>query len=459
MRNQFVAVRPKILRQAALVALLAGASAACSGGSERFSKPFFTGSTENQREIIGGTNTAMNGGDTIAAPQSGVARADLPPAGGDTYGNDSYGNDGDAYAPPRPQASAAPISGPYGWSTVGGEVVTVRPGESLDVLAIRYGVPSNQIAIANKISSPSQLTPGKVIIIPVKVAASEATMPARAVETASAEPVRSKKGAASHTVVPGDTLYGIARTYGVRPSEIVSLNGLSSPEAIRIGQRLTLPGGATGSEKVRVASTNNPETFGGTKVLGTVPAKASKVAASEPLPEPATIAVARAEESAKGPETPAMPSVPVSKSAPTVDAAAVDEATDPPSANGTSFRWPVRGRIISGFGAKPNGEKNDGINLAVPEGTSVKAAETGTVIYAGNELEGFGNLVLIRHADGWVSAYAHNSSIKVKRGDTVRRGQTVATAGASGSVSSPQVHFELRKGAKPVNPLDYLANG
>jgi murein DD-endopeptidase MepM/ murein hydrolase activator NlpD len=457
MRNQFIAVRPKILRQAALVALLAGASAACSGGSERFSKPFFTGSTENQREIIGGASAPMSG-DTIAAPQSGVARADLPPPGGDTYGNDSYGNDGygDSYAA-RPQANAAPISGPYGWSTIGGEAVTVRPGESLDVLAIRYGVPSNQIAIANRISNPSQLTPGKVIVIPEKVAASEATMPTRTVETARAEPVRSKKGAASHLVVSGDTLYGIARTYGVRPSEIVSLNGLSSPEAIRIGQRLALPGGATGSDKVRVASTNNPETFGGTKVLGTVPAKASRVAAHEPAP--ATIAVARAEEPVKGPAAPAMPSVPVSKSAPTVDAAAVDEATDPPSANGTSFRWPVRGRIISGFGSKPNGEKNDGINLAVPEGTSVKAAETGTVIYAGNELEGFGNLVLIRHANGWVSAYAHNSAIKVKRGDTVRRGQTVATAGASGSVSSPQVHFELRKGAKPVNPLDYLANG
>jgi murein DD-endopeptidase MepM/ murein hydrolase activator NlpD len=453
MRNQFLAVRPSILRQAALVALLAGASAACSGGSERLSKPFFTGSTDNQREIIGGASAPMTG-DTIPAPQSGVARADLPPPGGDNYGGDAYGDD---FSQPRPQASAAPISGPYGWSTVGGEVVTVRPGESLDVLAIRHGVPSNQIAIANKISNPSQLTPGKVIIIPVKVAASEATLPGPAVQTARAEPVRQKKGAASHTVVPGDTLYGIARTYGVRPSEIVSLNGLSSPEAIRIGQRLALPGGATGSEKVRVASTNNPDTFGGTKVLGTIPAKATKVGASEPAP--ATIAVARAEEPVKGPEAPAMPSVPVSKSAPTVDAASVDEATDPPSATGTSFRWPVRGRIISGFGSKPNGEKNDGINLAVPEGTSVKAAETGTVIYAGNELEGFGNLVLIRHADGWVSAYAHNSAIKVKRGDQVRRGQTVATAGASGSVSSPQVHFELRKGAKPVNPMDYLANG
>src|SRR5690606_28016004 len=112
---------------------------------------------------------------------------------------------------------------------------------------------------------------------------------------------------------------------------------------------------------------------------------------------------------------------------------------------------------ISGFGTKPNGEKNDGINLAVPEGTSVKAAEAGTVIYAGNELEGYGKLVLVRHADDWVTAYAHNSNLTVKKGDTVRRGQTIATAGMTGSVNSPQLHFEIRRKAKPVNPLDYLA--
>jgi murein DD-endopeptidase MepM/ murein hydrolase activator NlpD len=162
------------------------------------------------------------------------------------------------------------------------------------------------------------------------------------------------------------------------------------------------------------------------------------------------------------PAIPAIPSIPVETKSNTPAAtpasvSAVDDAIEPPSANGTTFRWPVRGRIIAGFGAKPNGEKNDGINLAVPEGTAVKAAEAGTVIYAGNELEGYGKLVLIRHADDWVSAYAHNSNITVKKGDAVRRGETIATAGMTGSVSSPQVHFELRKKAKPVNPLDYLA--
>jgi murein DD-endopeptidase MepM/ murein hydrolase activator NlpD len=243
----------------------------------------------------------------------------------------------------------------------------------------------------------------------------------------------------------------------------VKANGLATP-SVKIGQKLTIPGGtAPASKKIasaEVVSTNNPHTFGGTKVLGTLSSKdgADKAGATDEQPV-ATIAMAKADDG-KAPAAPAMPSIPVKTGEQTSrsDAtAAIDDAAEPPSANGTSFRWPVRGRIISSFGSKPNGEKNDGINLAVPEGTSVKAAEAGTVIYAGNELEGYGNLVLIRHADGWVSAYAHNSAIKVKRGDQVRRGQTIATAGSSGSVSSPQVHFELRKGAKPVNPMDYLA--
>jgi murein DD-endopeptidase MepM/ murein hydrolase activator NlpD len=113
--------------------------------------------------------------------------------------------------------------------------------------------------------------------------------------------------------------------------------------------------------------------------------------------------------------------------------------------------------VISGYGPKSNGQHNDGINLAVPEGTEVKAAEDGVVAYAGNELKGYGNLVLLRHSDGWMTAYAHNSQLLVKRGDTVKRGQNVARAGQTGGVSSPQVHFEIRKGSTPVDPKQYLA--
>ncbi|MDP3255735.1 murein hydrolase activator EnvC, partial [Bosea sp. (in: a-proteobacteria)] len=119
------------------------------------------------------------------------------------------------------------------------------------------------------------------------------------------------------------------------------------------------------------------------------------------------------------------------------------------------FRWPARGRVIAGFSGRGG---NEGINIAVPEGTPVKAAEGGTVAYAGSELKGYGNLVLIRHPNGYVSAYAHNGELKVKRGDTVKRGQVVASSGQTGNVSSPQLHFELRKGSAPVDPTPYLNN-
>ena len=138
----------------------------------------------------------------------------------------------------------------------------------------------------------------------------------------------------------------------------------------------------------------------------------------------------------------------------TTTAAIAPAAEEKPSdAAHPEFRWPARGRIIQGFA---NGG-NDGINISVPAGTQVKAAESGVVAYAGSELKGYGNLVLIRHPNGFVTAYAHNGDIAVKRGDQVTRGQTIAKSGQSGNVSSPQLHFELRKGSTPVDPTNYLA--
>ena len=136
----------------------------------------------------------------------------------------------------------------------------------------------------------------------------------------------------------------------------------------------------------------------------------------------------------------------------------IEEATK--SADATSglptFRWPVRGRVIAGYGAKTSGKQNDGINVAVPEGTPVKAADDGVVTYAGNELKGYGNLVLIKHNNGYVTAYAHTSELLVKRGDTIKRGQIIAKSGQTGEVQSPQLHFEIRKGSTPVDPTQFL---
>jgi murein DD-endopeptidase MepM/ murein hydrolase activator NlpD len=142
----------------------------------------------------------------------------------------------------------------------------------------------------------------------------------------------------------------------------------------------------------------------------------------------------------------------------TPEAAAPEAPVKAAEATGAlpTFRWPARGRVIAGYGAKTNGKQNDGINLAVPEGTPIKAAEDGVVAYAGNELKGYGNLVLVRHSNGFVTAYAHASEVMVKRGETIKRGQTIAKSGQSGEVGSPQLHFEIRKGSSPVDPLQFL---
>ena len=128
----------------------------------------------------------------------------------------------------------------------------------------------------------------------------------------------------------------------------------------------------------------------------------------------------------------------------------------PPANTAQKFRWPARGRVIAPFNHSGKGSKNDGINIALPLGTDVQAAGSGVVAYAGSELKGYGNLVLVRHDNGWVSAYAHASQVLVKRGDRIARGQVIAKAGRSGGVSQPQLHFELRKGAKPVDPMPHL---
>ena len=147
------------------------------------------------------------------------------------------------------------------------------------------------------------------------------------------------------------------------------------------------------------------------------------------------------------PRNPAQPKEKVAMAAPT---------GVPDVAESVKLRWPASGKVIAGFGGRPDGTHNDGINVSVPLGTEVHAAEDGVVAYAGSELKGYGNLVLLRHDNGWVTAYAHNDELLVKRGDKIKRGQVIAKAGKTGSVDQPQVHFELRQGSKPVDPVPYL---
>jgi murein DD-endopeptidase MepM/ murein hydrolase activator NlpD len=350
-----------------------------------------------------------------------------------------------------PTAAARPAATTnFAWSAIGGKVITVAPGETLDILTAKYGVPQNQILTANQLTSPAQVSAGRVLVMPHLVAitpdqsgqATVALANPPAPQSVSAPAARPLTSGGTHTVVTGDTLFNISQRAGTTVEALMTLNNLGGQSQVRIGQVLRLPGTAAS-------------------------APAPVVAVAAPKPAPAPIQLASNAPLPKIPQPPAVEAavkavaaggaqIPAAQASLTPPRAAID-ASEGPSANGTTFRWPVRGRIIAGFGTGTAGQRNDGINLAVPEGTSVKAAEAGTVIYAGNELEGYGNLILVRHADGWVSAYAHNKDLMVKRGDSVTRGQIIGHAGMTGSVSAPQVHFELRQGSKPVNPLDHLS--
>ncbi|CAN1565668.1 NlpD Membrane proteins related to metalloendopeptidases [Rhabdaerophilaceae bacterium] len=184
-------------------------------------------------------------------------------------------------------------------------------------------------------------------------------------------------------------------------------------------------------------------------------AEAAKLAARRPAApasvEPVTETTASIPEQRVAARTPERPTGP-SAAAPAPVAQQESEASN------ASFRWPAQGRVITGYGGRSASGANDGINIAVPEGTPVKAAEGGTVIHADDALKGYGKLVLVRHANGFVTVYAHNGEIKVKRGENVKRGQVIAASGSSGNVTSPQLHFQIRKGAQAVDPMKHLAN-
>ncbi len=275
---------------------------------------------------------------------------------------------------------------------------------------------------------------------------------------------------ASHVVQPGETLNSVARHYQISPAALGTANNIAPGMTVRTGQTLIIPPPAPGhlAQAVPAAPAPAPMPRAAAPARPVV-AQASPVAPPAPSVRPApTPAVTRAP--APAPSTSAVAEQPPAAPAPTktaavqpkVETAAKVSAVEPEDApraagSGPQFRAPVRGRVIASFGPKPGGAHNDGVNFAVPSGTAVRAAEDGVVAYAGNELKGYGNLVLIKHSDGYVTAYAHASELDVKRGDTVRRGQIIAKAGQSGNVQSPQLHFEIRKGSTAVDPSRYVA--
>ena len=307
--------------------------------------------------------------------------------------------------------------------------IIVGTSDTLDILARRYNVAPAAILAANGYKGPRTLSPGQQLIIPhpAAVAAAVPVSPAPV-----SKPAMAAAGAPIvHVVNPGDTLISVARRNHVPVAELAKANNVETSAKLKLGTRLTLPNG-------RIAAA----------VPAAPVAVVQPVAALPAATPPARQAVASVQQ----------PSARLAQAAPTAEEKEADAPVKASEATGAlpTFRWPVRGKVITSYGAKTNGKSNDGINLAVPEGTPVKAAEDGVVAYAGNELKGYGNLVLVRHSNGYVTAYAHASELMVKRGDNIKRGQIIAKSGQSGEVGSPQLHFEIRKGSSPVDPLQFL---
>ena len=435
--------RSKFLMSVAAAVMLAG----CSSDADRFTSgssgadPVTTASVPNQV-----TAATVGLGDEISSKP--IASAPAQPPNYDysqSYRAPTYKQP--AVAAPQPEIASVPPA------TGAGSTVTVGPGMTLYSVARANNVSVSELAAANGIQPPYSVRTGQRLRIPGGSGApaqsasfaeprstpivepKPGTPAAKAQQPFKQGPSVTDDGAGeTHTVGSGETLFSLGRKYGVSPFAIADANGLPSNAQLAMGQKVRIPAsGTTRTAKAPATETETetrtaPETDGDDAQTAAAPENTAKA-----MPAPAVTA------------EPAAP-------------AGEQVAEQAPVAGAPGLRWPVRGKVISGFGPKANGLKNEGINIAVPEGTSIRAADGGVVAYAGNELKGYGNLILIRHENGYVTAYAHAKELFVKRGDTVKRGDVIAKAGQTGSVSSPQLHFEVRKGAVALDPMKFLSS-
>ena len=253
------------------------------------------------------------------------------------------------------------------------------------------------------------------------------------------------------TVRKGDTLYSIARANDVPIREVIETTNLRPPSTLHVGQSIRLPRAkyhivAKGDTLYNISKRYNVDMPTLSRTNNLQAPFTLKI--GQKLLMPGSIVISPATSSSKTTHT-------VSKSSSALHSRQT-AAAQPSTRRSQKFIWPVKGQVISKFGPIAKGRNNDGINIKVPKGTPVKAADSGTVAYAGNELKGFGNLILITHPDGWVTAYAHNDTLKVRKGQKVTKGTVISTVGNSGGVGTPQLHFETRAGKKALNPQSYL---
>ncbi|HZZ61755.1 MAG TPA: M23 family metallopeptidase [Roseiarcus sp.] len=313
-----------------------------------------------------------------------------------------------------PSVSAAPAAvggSAAGWSARGGTPIVVAQNDTLDTLSRRFGVPASALLRANGLSSPAEVKGGMHIVVPVYNAGG-----AHAVADAAPSKPSAKKR-----------------------SEVASNDGAERSKTRKVKDKADEKTADKSDEKTAHGSSDK---------------KKDKLA-EKTKDKPAKTVVAKAEPANPTGKKVAVDDTPTGNVNPKAASAKQPTTSAEADASGSTpeFRWPARGRIIEGF--KSGG--NDGINISVPPGTSVRAAESGVVVYSGDGLKGYGNLVLIKHPNGFVSAYANNGELDVKRGQQVKRGQIIAKSGDTGNVNAPQLHFELRKGSTPVDPTQYLA--
>ena len=452
------------------VVAIAAALAGCASDTVRFSDGFYTGAVPNQR--VNAVQTPFPGNSPVQTYQPPSAHTQAPPSNVDyTYTSAVPQNTNvqrqQLNAPtaaatnlepirtqpaiPATVASTATKTTPKaGWNAVGGTMVTMGANDNIDVLAKRYGVPANEIAKANGLRRSAVVASGTKLIIPVystggtRVAATVANAapipssrplgtqvaslaPSIAASSAS-KTANSVTQSGKFVVSSGDTLSRIASQTGASVTSIKRLNGLSS-DNLQIGQTLLIPGYSGNPSEAKLA------------------AKAKDV-------DPITTGNAVTAKKEVVAYTPPKAKIETSGSISTIDSSS--KASAPANTGVSTMRWPVQGRVVSAFGSNVGGNGNNGIDISVPKGTAIKAAENGVVIYAGDGLKEFGKTVLVRHGNGLVTVYGHLDSIKVARSENVTRGQSVGTSGMTGSAKQPQLHFEVRKNTTPVNPTTYL---
>jgi murein DD-endopeptidase MepM/ murein hydrolase activator NlpD len=295
----------------------------------------------------------------------------------------------------------------------------VAAKETVYALARAYDVSPGAIIEKNALAAPYQLQIGQKVLIPS--APNQALPPATrtvSLDRTAVKPVPTPITAPRatrfrqdgyYTVQQGDTLYSLSRRFGLSVADLAAANSLAKPYTISVDQQIVVPGAAVREQTIRQAE-------------------------AAPTPPPA------AEPDQRRLSAKVIKETMAPQNLPELDA-------------GARFSWPVRGPVLVGFGERRGKLKSDGINIAAPIGAPVRATSDGEVVYRGDELDDYGNLLLIRHEGGWVSAYAHTDAILVRKGDFVRQGQVIAKVGRSGDVDRPQLHFQLRKNLDPQDPI------